>query len=82
MIGKRIASVTLAICFGVIAQSARSQQKVVDTEGHSWWQHAVFYEVYPRSFADSGSRHSFLPLRWTLATTSPTTRPSIQCTAR
>ena len=25
----------------------------IDPEGHSWWQHAVFYEIYPRSFADS-----------------------------
>jgi alpha-glucosidase len=25
----------------------------VDPEGHQWWQHAVFYEIYPRSFADS-----------------------------
>jgi len=24
-----------------------------DKEGQAWWQHAVFYEVYPRSFADS-----------------------------
>src|SRR5437867_4372609 len=24
-----------------------------DAEGHQWWQHAVFYEIYPRSFADS-----------------------------
>lgn len=28
-------------------------QTAVDGEGHPWWQHAVFYEIYPRSFADS-----------------------------
>jgi len=26
-----------------------------DPEGHQWWQHAVFYEIYPRSFADSNN---------------------------
>jgi alpha-glucosidase len=31
------------------------QSKPVDAEGHPWWQHAVFYEVYPRSFADSNN---------------------------
>lgn len=30
-------------------------QKPVDLEGHQWWQHAVFYEIYPRSFADSNN---------------------------
>jgi alpha-glucosidase len=30
-----------------------SAQTAVDAEGRQWWQHAVFYEVYPRSFADS-----------------------------
>jgi alpha-glucosidase len=25
----------------------------VDAERHQWWQNAVFYELYPRSFADS-----------------------------
>lgn len=29
--------------------------KAVDAEGHQWWQHAVFYEIYPRSFADSNN---------------------------
>jgi alpha-glucosidase len=29
------------------------QQQPVDAEGHQWWQHSVFYEIYPRSFADS-----------------------------
>jgi alpha-glucosidase len=32
---------------------AAAQAKPVDAEGHQWWQHAVFYEIYPRSFADS-----------------------------
>lgn len=31
------------------------QTKSVDAEGHQWWQHAVFYEIYPRSFADSNN---------------------------
>jgi alpha-glucosidase len=30
-------------------------QNKVDAEGHEWWQHAVFYEIYPRSFADSNN---------------------------
>jgi alpha-glucosidase len=29
--------------------------KAVDADGHQWWQHAVFYEIYPRSFADSNN---------------------------
>jgi alpha-glucosidase len=33
----------------------RSQNQPVDSEGHQWWQHAVFYEIYPRSFADSNN---------------------------
>jgi alpha-glucosidase len=34
---------------------AAAQGKSVDAEGHQWWQHAVFYEIYPRSFADSNN---------------------------
>jgi alpha-glucosidase len=37
------------------AASARGQVKKIDAEGHEWWHHAVFYEVYPRSFADSNN---------------------------
>jgi alpha-glucosidase len=35
------------------AALAQNASKPVDAEGHQWWQHAVFYEIYPRSFADS-----------------------------
>jgi alpha-glucosidase len=35
------------------AKAAKESAPPVDAEGHQWWQHAVFYEIYPRSFADS-----------------------------
>jgi alpha-glucosidase len=34
---------------------AAAQATSVDAESHQWWQHAVFYEIYPRSFADSNN---------------------------
>ena len=36
-----------------LSLSLHSQTQPVDAEGHQWWQHAVFYEIYPRSFMDS-----------------------------
>src|SRR5208283_4119898 len=41
---------SLLYCFVAAAQTAP-----VDAAGHPWWQHAVFYEIYPRSFADSNN---------------------------
>jgi len=47
-----ILSILLAMaCFLPLA----AQTKSVDSEGHKWWLHAVFYEIYPRSFADSNN---------------------------
>src|SRR6266576_1045104 len=41
--------------FATMASPSWSQQTAVDKEGRQWWQHAVFYELYPRSFADSNN---------------------------
>src|SRR6266849_5149669 len=46
-------SVLLAFC--LVSSTANSQNEPVDGEGHQWWQHAVFYEIYPRSFCDSNN---------------------------
>src|SRR5712692_10596334 len=48
-----LAMVLMTFCFAVPFVCA--QAKTVDAEGHPWWQHAVFYEIYPRSFADSNN---------------------------
>ena len=61
---KLLASLLLCLVLSttppLAAQAAKSQAKpshstAVDAEGHQWWQHAVFYEIYPRSFADSNN---------------------------
>jgi alpha-glucosidase len=41
----------MSIC--TVVSVAAAQGRAADSEGHQWWQNAVFYEVYPRSFADS-----------------------------
>jgi alpha-glucosidase len=47
-----IVSLLLALGWSV---ASFAQTKSVDVGGHRWWQHAVFYEIYPRSFADSNN---------------------------
>jgi alpha-glucosidase len=49
----RIARVLLTLIALVFPLTSWAQQASLDGEGHQWWQHAVFYEIYPRSFADS-----------------------------
>jgi len=39
----------------LLSAGAQTSANTVDAEGHQWWQHAVFYEIYPRSFADSNN---------------------------
>src|SRR6202163_2524481 len=43
------------LCMTPVGAGAQSKADAVDREGHQWWQHAVFYEIYPRSFADSNN---------------------------
>jgi alpha-glucosidase len=45
--------VLLLLVISFLPLAANAQQGALDAEGHQWWQHAVFYEIYPRSFADS-----------------------------
>src|SRR5437868_13643289 len=45
----------LALTLCSLVPGAVAQNQPVDAEGHQWWQHAVFYELYPRSFADSNN---------------------------
>jgi len=40
---------------GLAFSLCHAQGPVTNAEGHQWWQDAVFYEIYPRSFADSNS---------------------------
>jgi alpha-glucosidase len=42
-------------CLPWLTASAQTPSQAMDAEGHQWWQHAVFYEIYPRSFADSNN---------------------------
>jgi alpha-glucosidase len=40
------------------ARSANAERKLIavtasDSKNDKWWKHAVFYEIYPRSFADA-----------------------------
>lgn len=47
---------TLCVALLLCTFSAAQKNKWArDKEGHEWWRHAVFYEIYPRSFADSNN---------------------------
>jgi alpha-glucosidase len=49
-------AILLALCcVSWPTASAQTSSHTMDAEGHQWWQHAVFYEIYPRSFADSNN---------------------------
>src|SRR6202790_5634463 len=52
---EKIAITTMMIlCSSLVALPSNAQQHT-DTHARQWWQNAVFYEIYPRSFADSNN---------------------------
>ena len=50
-----ISAILVGACFLGTTAPAQAATHAVDKEGRQWWQHAVFYEIYPRSFADSNN---------------------------
>jgi alpha-glucosidase len=56
MVRKVVISIPLVVGLCLVSSGDHARAQVVDPEGHQWWQHAVFYEVYPRSFADSNNK--------------------------
>jgi len=52
---KKLFFILLILATALAVPAAVAQKNSVDAEGHQWWQHAVFYEIYPRSFADSNN---------------------------
>ena len=55
MIRKLFGLGVLILVLGACVPWAGAQEQKADAQGHAWWQHAVFYEIYPRSFADSNN---------------------------
>ncbi|HEX3544873.1 MAG TPA: alpha-amylase family glycosyl hydrolase, partial [Candidatus Acidoferrum sp.] len=54
MLEKIAITAMMLICSSVTALPSSAQQQT-DANGRQWWQNAVFYEIYPRSFADSNN---------------------------
>src|ERR1700687_4563324 len=50
-----LALLIIFACVVSAVSQTNAQTKSTDAEGHKWWQHAVFYEIYPRSYADSNN---------------------------
>ena len=55
-ISKKIIACTIVCLIGAVTINARGQKAAAGTKGpseHEWWENAVIYEIYPRSFQDT-----------------------------
>jgi len=52
---RKLAVFFLLVLFAASLSAQTTSRPAVDEAGHQWWQNAVFYEIYPRSFADSNN---------------------------
>jgi alpha-glucosidase len=43
----------ISVCITGMSALAQKTRRATGAEDRDWWKHAVFYEIYPRSFADS-----------------------------
>src|SRR5271166_4514184 len=50
----RLIALLAGACLAASMAVAQASSGLADGS-HPWWQHAVFYEIYPRSFADSNN---------------------------
>ena len=50
-----ISAVLIGMSISTSIGFAQKAVQAMDAEGHPWWKDAVFYEIYPRSFADSNN---------------------------
>ena len=49
----QIAGALLLLCMGIGSQAQQQARNAKGVASVPWWKHAVIYELYPRSFADS-----------------------------
>lgn len=52
---RRLPIISLLFALCILASTALAQNQSMAAKDHDWWKHAVFYELYPRSFADSNN---------------------------
>src|ERR1700686_4281172 len=52
---EKITITAMMIFCSCLAAELSSAQQQTDAHARRWWQNAVFYEIYPRSFADSNN---------------------------